>query len=88
MAKIDLKKLIKNCTFYYFIFGIAIGVIMLIYSLINNNFAWNILDKTYHGLIAGICALLIMPITMGLVGFFHAPLLWYPLIYIYNKIFK
>jgi hypothetical protein len=42
MAKIDLKKLTKKCTFYYFIFGIVIGVIMLIYSLINNNFAWNI----------------------------------------------
>lgn len=87
LASIDLKRLAKKCTLYYFILGIVIGVIMFSYSIVNQEFSWNVLETTYTGLTAGVFALVSMPIIMGLVGLIHAPLLWYLAIFICKKIF-
>lgn len=87
-SKITVKMLMKKCTIYYFIFGVIIGVIMLLYSFSNNDFKWNIIDRAYYGVTAGLFALLFMPFVMGIVGFFHSFMLWYPIVWFYRKVLK
>lgn len=64
-SRITVKTLMKKCTLLYFIIGVIIGVIMLLYSFSNSDFKWNIADNAYYGVTAGLFALLFMPFCYG-----------------------
>jgi hypothetical protein len=87
-SRITVKTLMKKCTLLYFIIGVIIGVIMLLYSFSNSDFKWNIADNAYYGVTAGLFASLFMPFVMGVVGFFHSFMLWYPMVWVYRKVFN
>ncbi|OPZ92456.1 MAG: hypothetical protein BWY74_01571 [Firmicutes bacterium ADurb.Bin419] len=86
MNKLNLKKIIKKCTLYYTLIGLAIGLAFFFLCVFNNNIPVNILTKSYYGVVAGLISLVLAPIIMAVFGFAHAVILWYPGIWLYNKI--
>jgi hypothetical protein len=84
MNRINLKLAIKKCTIYYGLLGLAIGIIMFIVTIVNPTVPFHVGETQYYGLTAGILGLVFTPLVMGLVGFFHALLLWYPIIALYR----
>jgi phosphotransferase system glucose/maltose/N-acetylglucosamine-specific IIC component len=85
---IMLRKVIKKTIIVYSIIGLLIGLGMLIYSINNNDFTFHFGEKEVHGIVSGVIAVPFVPFIMAIVGFFHAIMFWFPLVYIYNKLTK
>ncbi|CAN7343574.1 hypothetical protein LJR153_001995 [Paenibacillus sp. LjRoot153] len=81
-----LKMVIRRTFIVYGIIGVLIGISMLIYSLFNKDFTFYFGEKEVHGIVSGIIAVPFIPFIMAIVGFLHAIMLWFPIIYLYKKL--
>lgn len=86
MNKIKLNQTINKCILYYGVFGIVLGVIMFILTMIDPTIPFHVGEAEFYGFTAGILSLLSIPIIMAFVGLTHAILLWYPIIALFRRL--
>ncbi|NEW04884.1 hypothetical protein GK047_02475 [Paenibacillus sp. SYP-B3998] len=81
-----LKMVIRKTMIVYGFIGFLIGLGMLVHSLFNKDFTFYVGEKEVHGIVSGLIAVPFVPLIMAIVGFFHAIVFWFPLIYLYKKL--
>lgn len=86
MIPLHLKSIVKKITLYYTLAGAGIGITLFSVCIIGQNIPIYILNKAYYGVQAGLFGLLFSPIILAIMGFVHSVILWYPIMWIYQKI--
>jgi len=81
-----MRKVAKISTIVYCIFGLIIGIGMVIISLFDNSIPFYVGNHKIYGIWSGVIAIITMPIIMGSVGLAHGIFFWFPIVYIYKKL--
>ncbi|MDQ6420458.1 hypothetical protein RB620_13520 [Paenibacillus sp. LHD-117] len=82
-----LKKIIRKTVFIYSIFGLILGIGLLVASIFTNEVVVQNGEKVFaSGVKAGIIGLPASVLIASFIGFIHAIFLWFPIVYVYKKI--
>ncbi|WP_018759611.1 hypothetical protein [Paenibacillus terrigena] len=82
-----LKKIIRKTVFIYSIFGLIVGIGLLIASFFTNEVVYQYGEKVIaSGVKAGMIGVPACVLIASFIGFIHAIFLWFPIVYIYKKI--
>lgn len=80
-----MKKVVKTSAIVYSMLGLLIGIGLFVYSLFAETLTFYLGDKEVHGVASGLLAVLFVPLLMGIVGMAHGVMIWFPIVYAYNK---
>ncbi|MFC5453218.1 hypothetical protein [Paenibacillus aestuarii] len=82
-----LKKVIRKTVFIYSIFGLIIGIGLLIASFFTNEVVVQSGEKVIvSGVKAGVISVPASVLIASFIGLIHAIVLWFPMVYIYKKL--
>lgn len=82
-----LKKVIRRTVLIYTIFGLIVGIGLLIASFFTNEIVVQSCEKVIaSGVKAGIISVPASVLIASFIGLIHAIFLWFPIIYIYKKL--
>lgn len=82
-----LKKVIRKTMIIYSIFGLIVGIGLLIASFYTNEVVIQSGEKVFaSGVKAGMICVPASVLMASFIGFIHAIFLWFPIVYIYKKL--
>lgn len=81
-----IKKVIVKTMIVYGVIGLIIGLGILIFSFFNEDLTFHMGEKDVHGIVSGMIAVPFVTVIMIIVGFFHALMFWFPIVYLYKKL--
>ncbi|TNJ63765.1 hypothetical protein FE784_23890 [Paenibacillus hemerocallicola] len=82
-----LKKVIRKTVLIYTIFGLIVGIGLLIASFFSDEIVFQSGEKVItRGVNAGLISVPASVLIASFVGLMHAIFLWFPIVYIYKKL--